>query len=244
MRCSKTASVITVLGGVCIFLAVAQGQTRRRPPQPNNAPAQKSAPARSVTITTKKGDKLTGNFVQANGDEVRIEVAGGSRNISLDDVASIVFNGQSAAETTPANQSGMLSPQAKVAANDALKALRKMASATEIGINFQEYGTRAIDAKADVDEALRQLPDGELKTEIGLAIEAYADAGRAWNKMLRYDFMLVEEEPTFPEKYSIPTTRSETSPTHSFMNGRDAILSAIWKAARSHIDRASSLLNK
>src|SRR5262249_44123796 len=128
----------------------------------------------------------------------------------------------------------------KTAARDALKALRKMAGATEIGINFQEYGSRVIDAKADVEEGLRQIPDGDLKTEISLAMDAYADAAKAWNEMIRYDFLMVKFEPgaTFQKKYSIPVDTSIGDP----IMRRNVVLSTIWQAARAHLERAESLL--
>jgi len=185
---------------------------------------------------------VNGNFVQASGNSVRVEVEGTARTINLDDVTNIAFNDDGSPEGGTASQrSTRLTPQAKAAAREALKALRKMAGATEIGINFQEYGSRVIDAKADVEEGLRQLPDGELKTEISLAMEAYADAAKAWNEMLRYDFMLMQYEPapTLQKKYSIPIETIAGDPIIK----RNTTLSTIWQAARIHIDKADSLLN-
>jgi hypothetical protein len=230
----------------CVTGNFAQSQTRRRAPTPqptNNIPAQTSTPARKrpATVSMKSGDTVTGNFTLANGDSVRIEVEGTPRNIKLDDVVSIVFNDEGSAENTATTKKTVrLSPQAKTAARDALKALRKMAGATEIGINFQEYGSRVIDAKADVEEGLRQIPDGDLKTEISLAMDAYADAAKAWNEMIRYDFLMVKFEPgaTFQKKYSIPVDTSIGDP----IMRRNVVLSTIWQAARTHLERAESLL--
>jgi hypothetical protein len=162
------------------------------------------------------------------------------RTVSLDDVSSVNFTGEPSNEVVNTNKRVVkLSPQAKAAANDALKALRKMASATEVGISYQEYGTRIIDAKAEVDEAIRQLPDGEVREHISLAMEAYADAARAWGQMLRYDFLIVMREPTLPEKYSIPVDKSTSIPAMS----KNDVLTTIWRAAKTHITEASSLLD-
>lgn len=241
----RLAVVIVI---TCVTGNFSRSQTRRRAPasQPTNAaPAQSSTSARKrpVTVSTKSGDTVSGNFMLASGDSVRIEVEGTPRNIKLDDVASIVFNdGGSADGTATTKQTVRLSSQAKAAARDSLKALRKMAGATEIGISFQEYGSRVIDAKAEVEEGLGQLPEGELKTEISLAMDAYADASKAWNEMIRYEFLIVKFEPgaTFQKKYSIPIDTSLSDP----IMRRDVVLSTIWKAARAHLERAESLMPK
>lgn len=127
------------------------------------------------------------------------------------------------------------------AAQNALRTLRRMTSATEVGINFQEYSTRLIDLKADVDEELSQLSVNDLKQEIKLALEAYVDAGTAWNKMLRYEIMLTEFEPakTLQEKYSIP---AEPSSSGGSVVYRSVALSTIWGAAKKHIENATQLM--
>ena len=245
---NRPSKLLLTLFLVCITINTAQGQTRRRPapPAPSaNTPVQPptTAKKRPATINIKNGETVNGNFIQASGNSLRIEVEGTPRNINLDDVVSITFRDEASAEGGTTTQRPVrLSPQAKAAARDALKALRKMAGATEIGINFQEYGSRVIDAKADVEEGLRQLPDGELKTEISLAMEAYADAGMAWNGMIRYDFMLLNFEPgaTLQKKYSIPVDRSLGDPVMT----RNAVLSTIWQAARAHLDKADALLGQ
>ena len=171
---------------------------------------------------------------------MRVEVEGSVQTLNLGDVLSIVFV-QSATDASKNSRPVKLNPQAIAAVRDALKALRKMAGATEIGISFQEYGSRVIDAKADVEEALRQLPEGELKTEIALAMDAYADASKAWNQMIRYDFMLVDFEPgsSLQKKYDIPVDTSLSSK----MMRRTVVLSTIWAAAKSHIEKADALTN-
>jgi hypothetical protein len=159
-------------------------------------------------------------------------------------------NSQSASQQSNSNTSilsGIIpssKPTPHPAAQNSLKLLRKMASATEVGINFQEYGKRVIDLKADVDEELAQLPESELKQEIKLAAEAYVDAGTAWNEMLRYDFMLTSFEParSFQKKYSIPGEKTDSR--GGLRLDKNVVLSTIWGAARKHIDRATQLMNQ
>jgi hypothetical protein len=97
-----------------------------------------------------------------------------------------------------------------------------------------------IDLKADVDEELSQLAENEVKQEIKSALEAYVDAGTAWNKMLRYDFMITGFEPakTLQAKYSIPTDSTGSSTIVL----KSVALSTIWGAAKKHIENATELM--
>jgi hypothetical protein len=131
-----------------------------------------------------------------------------------------------------------------------------MASATEVGINFQEYGKRLIDLKADVDEDVAQLPEGELKQEIKLAVEAFVDANTAWNKMIDNNFLHTAFEPgkTLQKKYSMKGIPSPdlgfklppgvTDPTGSLVIPKNVALNTMWGEARKHIDRATQLQNQ
>ena len=59
---------------------------------------------------------------------------------------------------------------------EAVAALQKLQAATQVGVNYQTYGQLLIEAKAKVNEAVKSLPDGELKTEMSEAMDSYADA--------------------------------------------------------------------
>jgi len=74
-------------------------------------------------------------------------------------VLSIVF-AESSTDISKTRRSPTLNAQAIAAVRDALKALRKIAGATEIGITFQEYGSRVIDAKHALSpvDVLANLP--------------------------------------------------------------------------------------
>ena len=125
-------------------------------------------------------------------------------------------------------------PQAAV---DAVKSLRKMVGATEIGITYQEYSSRMIDLKANVDAALAQLPDGELKAELGLAMEAYVDALKAWSWAVQGHVLATDYEPgqSLQPKYSIPGEKIGSS-TNMRLDS-DTTLSIIWTVAAKHVDR-------
>lgn len=131
-------------------------------------------------------------------------------------------------------------PTPHPASLDALKSLRKMSGAVEIGINFQEYSSRMIDLKSEVDESLAQLPKGELKKEITLALQAYVDAKTIWNDAASSDYVFTMLEPakTLQHKYRIPEA------SKGQMTYKKVALSTIWAAADRHIGRASKLLTE
>jgi hypothetical protein len=119
-----------------------------------------------------------------------------------------------------------------------------MKSATDVGINYQQYSSRIIDLKGDVDEAIAQLSDRELKTELTLAMEAYQDALTLWSHLVQSGLDVVPistiggtqaEEPAYSlqKKYSI----SEITKYDIFVvMTREAIFSTIWAAAECFND--------
>jgi hypothetical protein len=135
---------------------------------------------------------------------------------------------------------GGLSEKQKTTASDALKALRRMSAATEVGVNYQQYGQLAIEAKSQVNEAAAVLPDGALKTELNAAMDAYADAGQAWSVFVRDSYLDNQSEPgkTLAKKYPI-----DISTGHPVAQRRP-VLSTIWGAAKTHVDRAAKLLGE
>jgi hypothetical protein len=233
----RTARKIAMLLCIaCLFavpMAAQKSTTRQRSRSPQTQAHQ------PVTIHLKAGSSVNGDFIRADASSVQIQTGGARRIIAVDEVESIVF----LSEQTKDGRSA-LSPQTATAARAAIKELRKLAGATEIGISFREYGSRLIDIKTTVDEALASIREGELKTEISLALEAYVDAGQAWNTIIkdgnaRYDYTLSldKEWMRIIEKYSL-------SPDSTLVYGQDRVLSTIWQEARTHLNRASSLIEQ
>jgi len=142
-----------------------------------------------------------------------------------------------------------LSAEQKSAVGDAVKLLRKVDAATEVGVSYAQYGPMLIDAQASVNEASTALPEGELKNELKLAIEAYKDAYLAWQITNKQGFITVgqsipqgiAEGSHLVKKYSIPLTFPNDPEKTSLVSKEDA-LNTIWKVARTHIDKASSLI--
>ena len=137
-------------------------------------------------------------------------------------------------------------PTVPQAAVDAIKSLRRMKSATEVGITYVEYGTRIIDLKGDVDEALTELPEGELKQVMGWAMEAYGDALVAWSHVAQGHHLLIDYEPakSLQKKYSIPEVNNHGGDARFTELTRETALSIIWAAAAQHVARASELVGQ
>jgi hypothetical protein len=234
MRTYQAFCGLTILALLCLCSESVLGQTNRR-----SSASSSANKIRAVTVTTKNGETLSGNLLQINNDSLRLTSEGSSRIVKLDEVTSIIFNSDSQADTTT-GRSVRLSPQAKTSASKALKSLRKLAGATEIGITFQEYGTRLIDINAEVDEALASLPEGVIKQEISLALQAYVDAGKAWNVTIQhgsqYGRTVTLWLADFIDKYSVPHDDLAVN--------NNVMLSTIWQAARTHLDRASALVGQ
>jgi hypothetical protein len=114
-----------------------------------------------------------------------------------------------------------LSSKQKTAANEAVKSLRKIAAATEVGVNYQTYGNMLIETKAVVNDAKEVLPEGELKKEIVAAMDSYQIALEAWKMKITVstgDFSLIRL-PNYEDK-----------------------IQEHWSNAREHLNSASKLL--
>ena len=191
-----------------------------------------------VTINVKKGEPIKGKFIGADADSVQVDIGSARAMVKLDDIVSIVFSTKSTEIDQPTSSSAV-----KQSVLDAVKALRKLDGATQVGVTFPQYGPLLIEAKSSVDEALADLPEGELKREILAAMEDYVIAGQAWSESLRS-----------PEATGVPTGSALASMLNeryslglklkrgSYLD-RNMILEIIWKSASTHVDHAAALIH-
>jgi hypothetical protein len=97
----------------------------------------------------------------------------------------------------------------------AIKALYTLATAVRIGVNRRDYGTRLVDTKLTVEEALTGVPDGELKKALNLSLYAYEGAARLWDLYLDGNSLTIKEE-----------------------------MYKFWNTARAQLNRGAELLNQ
>jgi hypothetical protein len=129
------------------------------------------------------------------------------------------------------------------AARAALRELHRLAAAESVAPSYDDYVKLLLAVKGEVDGYLADLPPGEVRDEIGLALEAYQDIQRAWNTtrgLLAAPVIGYEPQRTLIVKYGIPIDRRGDMPLMDF---KGAVF-MIFKAAREHIDRASALLRR
>jgi hypothetical protein len=141
----------------------------------------------------------------------------------------------------PAPRRRVLTAHETAAARGALKSLRRLAAAESVTPEYDEYTKLLLEVKGEVDDYLSDIGSGEVRDEIGLALEAYTDLRMAWNAtrgFLAVPAALYQPQRTLIAKYGIPIDVRGDIP---LMNYQGAV-STIFKAAREHIDRASALL--
>jgi hypothetical protein len=141
----------------------------------------------------------------------------------------------------PAPRRRALTAHETASARGALKSLRRLAAAESVMPEYDEYTKLLLEVKGEVDDYLSDIGSGEVRDEIGLALEAYTDLRVAWNAtrgFLAVPAALYQPQRTLIAKYGIPIDVRGDIP---LMNYQGAV-STIFKAAREHIDRASALL--
>lgn len=114
--------------------------------------------------------------------------------ITLFAVVSIISPKVSAKTNRPTHKTASVTHSAglttaqKAADFAALKSLRRLQAATEVGVSYVDYSSRLIDVKADVSDNLDNLPNGQLKQKLNAAMDAYADARTAWGEIIEYGY--------------------------------------------------------
>ena len=175
-------TIILAVLFIAALASVNYNQTRRKTvpkspaaasPQPSPQPIPEPR-ARRVVIKLKNGQSLDADFIEANAEYLEARVAGNRLRVAVEDVAAIVLAPES------------IKPEARFDnAESALKSLKKMAGAIEVGINYLGYGSRLVDIRNEVDEPLANIKDADIKAELTNALVAYVDAGQAWSRLLK-----------------------------------------------------------
>ncbi len=236
--------------GIIVLLSSfsVDAQTRKPAPQKTPQPIAKVVEppkpvARPATIALTDGEPISGQFVDASPEGIHIMLAGNKMILKWSSVKQITFTDVMSLEAAPPPK---VSKDKEAIAN-AIKVLRKLSSATEIGMNFPEYSRRLVDVKIEFDGLLADIPNGEARRELELAMSAFQDAKSAWNWMVGNNItgrpsgdLFVEAEPgkSLQPKYSLPTYDGGIKGL-TFIEG-DKAIRIIWAAARVHIDKVAA----
>lgn len=164
-----------------IFSSEAYSQTRKRPNVSTPTRTATTVQKRRVILDLVAQEPIAADFIQADATSITVEINGVRRTFKMDEVVSIIFSPDEADRRL----SQAVNTQGVASAREALRVLKRMNSALDVGVSYIQYRQLLVEVKGQVDEALASIPAGELKNEITLSMEAYADAGRAWNTMIQ-----------------------------------------------------------
>lgn len=137
------------------------------------------------------------------------------------------------------------------AASVALKALKGMATALEIGLSRRDYGNKLIDVKIAVEEAESKIDATGLRMKIHAALHDYENALYAWDAIIAYRTESGAGGLVAPQKLRLltkeypdlkPFRPSLLLKDTEMLNDTETILSVIWNSARKHIDNASTII--
>jgi hypothetical protein len=239
MRLTATIFLLLCLSSVSAGQAV-----HRRANTPTN---QASPPAdlTPVIVVLKDGQSLKARFVSATAKSIVVMIGTSRQQFEITDVVNLVFDEKAFTSASKVSESSE-------AAKEVIKALRKLNSATSVGVNFSEYGRRLIDAKEVLDENLPRIPEGKLKDEINGAAQEYQLAASVWqtiNDEMLHDrsnsgFLDIAKEPgaSLVKLYKLKIEHLQYSQRDIIL--KSDILSAIWVSANSHTEVAASLLTE
>jgi hypothetical protein len=234
---------IVLLSSIYLVNVSAYGQARRRAdvsstPMRAEMPTQK----RRVILDLVEQEPIGADFIQADATSITVELSGSRRVFKMDEVVSIIFSPDEAKRRL----SQTVSSQNAALASETLRMLRRINSALDVGVSYIQYRQLLVEVKGQVDEALASIPAGELRNEIILAMEAYADAAQAWSERIGSKSDSINSIlPPFDKllaKYRVQDAR--VSSLGVINTTLKKLLNTIWQAARTNINRASSLLNQ
>lgn len=142
----------------------------------------------------------------------------------------------------------------RVAAEKAIKSLRKVQAASQVGVTLVVYRSLLIDAQADVNEATRTLsPDGKVSGRLKQAMAAYVDAASFWDLVISGETfysdvpignkMLHEYTGLSEDSWRVPESK-QGGKEHIFKVSPKVALQHAWDYAGIHIRIAAELVEK
>ena len=205
----RNLNKVKILYSLLLVLTVSSSiftQTKKNIPKQNKI-------ERQVTVTHRKGYLLTGVFSSASFTGIKVIADKQVFNFKWDEISNISFMDVPSTQTTVKKSTSI---KKSPAVESALKALRKLESATEIGLNQQEYSRRIIDANIEINELLPEINNLYVKDEIKNAISYHKLASSYWNSYITADSTYRDSKWEFDRK-----------------------LQGYWAKARKHLENAT-----
>jgi hypothetical protein len=215
----------------CVSITYAQ----KKKPVVSAPAVQVKKPISKITLENIRGEKFTGLLVSADIENITIEISNTNVKFSITDLRQILVGDYQPAPPVPVVNY----------AENALKALRKISSAVEVGVSYQNYSALIISVKADVDDNLQHIKDENVKNEILSAMAEYSLVLTLWNESIQRrsgDFLAAfEPYKSIQAKYKVKTYETGGNPNILLMTVSET-LNAIWISAKTHIESASKSL--
>ncbi len=138
---------------------------------------------------------------------------------------------------------GGLNSAQRAALDAAVSDLGKVNAATEVGVNYQQYGSLLISAQASVNNANRIIKRGPMRDALNRTMQAYADAATIWKFKINHSYTLIKpgaSEWELVTKYGANKIGSSASDAEY----ADTVLQRIWSDASSSFGEVEKLSSK
>jgi hypothetical protein len=195
---------------------------------------------RPVTVILTNGQSLRGALAQINAEEVQVDVGDAYQTIKLDDISRIDF-GSSATRTAPTQPAPPKIEAYQLAAADAVQALRRLTSGTQVGLTLFQYNQMIVEVHETVSADLAVIPEGDIRNEVAAAMDDYVFARNFWQTSLEYPDSYVPTKSDiarqFNARYNIGI-----KPKMGQTLKQDVVLNIIWESATKHMVAALKLL--
>jgi hypothetical protein len=136
---------------------------------------------------------------------------------------------------------------AVAAAESIMKALRRLTSAATVGINLRDYSQLVVTEAANIDEALRSVPEGQFRDAAVKSRQAYIDAREVWSASIRWRYASTFRSAVLPilRRYAIDTILLERMRDDVTITDMPIayFLSPIWSAAKLEVAAADAAIS-
>lgn len=123
---------------------------------------------------------------------------------------------------------------------DTLKEIKKLNTATKIGISKVEYSRRVLDVASNIQPNLEEIKNISIQNQLKVALQAYVDANDFWEQMYNLEYIS-----SFFERYAKQVGKyGVTSSDYDDYNGTfrrlgmSQILTPVWAFAATAIEQA------
>lgn len=140
-----------------------------------------------------------------------------------------------------ADEDAALKEQQKLV-KETLRELRKLSTATEVGLSKVEYSRRVLDVASNVQLNLPEIKNAAVRDKFKEALKAFTDANDFWEGMFRREYVsrFFEIYGSDTAKYGV--TLALYPDTHGTFKrlGMGQVLSPVWSSAKAAIDQAEA----